>query len=121
MFQTLKSIVPYGKTTPLTTDKLTSCVKVATDELGESNEQLADELKHLEFMKSAQLSREELEQVYGDYQSTVDEINDSIDEIQMAIAEMRTIIGMVDCSEYYEDGLNYYLAYECDPNHPETE
>jgi len=121
MFQTLKSIVPYGKTTPLTTDKLTSCVKVATDELGESNEQLAAARNRLDFLKSAQLSYEDLNQAYYDYQNETDEINSTIDEIQTAIAEMRTIIGMVDCSEYYEDGLNYYLAYECDPNHPETE
>lgn len=121
MFQTLKSIVPYGKTVPLTTDELVDCMKIAEDELEENRKQLANESKHLEFMKTAQLSREELEQVFGDYQSVVNEINDVIDETQMALAAMKVICSAVDCSEYYEDGLNYYLAYECDPNHPETE
>ena len=121
MFQTLKSIVPYGKTVPLKADDFVGCMKIMEDELEENRKQLADESKHLEFMKSAQLSREELEQVFCDHQNTVDEINDTIDEIQLGIAELKIIFGMVDCSEYYTDGLDYYLAYEADPNHPETE
>lgn len=121
MYQTLASIVPYGKTVPLTTDGLTSCIKIAADELEEHQKSLAAENKRLEFMKSAQLSIEDLNKAYDDYTFTVGELNDVITEITQAIATMHTLFGMVDYSEYSTDGLDYYLACEDDPNYTETE
>lgn len=121
MYQTLASVVPYGKTVPLTTDKLNSCMKIAADELEEHQKSLAAETKRLDFMKSAQLSVEDLNKAYDDYTFAVGELNDVITEITQAIATMRAIFGMVDYSEYATDGLSYYLSCEDDPNYTETE
>lgn len=121
MYQTLASVVPYGKTVSLTTDGLTSCIKIAEDELEEHRTRLAAEDKRLDFMKSAQLSIEDLNKAYDDYTFTVGELNDVITEITQAIATMHTLFGMVDYSEYSTDGLDYYLSCEDDPNHPETD
>lgn len=121
MYQTFASIAPYGKTVPLTTDGLASCIKIAADELEEHHERLAAETKRLDFMKSAQLSIEDLNKAYDDYQFAADELTDVITEIQLAIATMKTIFGMVDYARYSTDGLDYYLACEDDPNYTETE
>lgn len=121
MFQTLASIVPYGKTVSLTADKLNGCMKIAADELEEHQESLAAENKRLDFMKSTKLSLDELNKAYDDYESATDELTDVINEIKLAIAEMRSIRSLIEYSEYATDSLDYYLAYEADPNHSETE
>ena len=121
VYQTFASIVPYGKTVPLTTDGLISCIKIAEDELEEHRTRLAAEDKRLDFMKSAQLSIEDLNKAYDDYTFAVGELNDVITETTYAIAEMRAIADMIDYSRYSTDGLDYYLACEDNPNYPETE
>ena len=121
MYQTLASIVPYGKTVPLTTDGLASCIKIAADELEEHRASLAAETKRLDFMKSAQLSVEDLNKAYDDYTFAVGELNDVITETIQTIATMRAIFGMVDYARYSTDGLDYYLACEDDPNYTEAE
>lgn len=121
MYQTLASVVPYGKTVSLTTDKLNSCMKIAADELEEHQESLVAENKRLDFMKSTKLSLDELNKAYNDYEFATDELTDVINEIKLAIADMRSIRNMVDYSEYATDGLSYYLSCEDDPNYTETE
>lgn len=122
MYQLFNHQVDYGTFKELAEGMLREAIDLATTDVKTSRDMINHNNETLTFLRGCpQLSVEELLDNYNEYQDSNGQYQESIDETEFAIAQLKTFWQILDEQQYGDNTGTLYIAHERDPNYKKSE